>query len=172
MLRGFLFSIDWVPPLELVARGFLSPLRPRGSRRVIFVAGLLLQGVFPGLTKAGLDTDVRAVMIAPFQFQIQFQNQLLGGLGLVGCIGGPFCVMGLSGLSLVLGGRTCLARFPQHFSASFVKPGGIWNCSANVKNRNLDFLSPRSLPSKVFAFWRGRLASWTSDPGSALPPGP
>jgi hypothetical protein len=111
-------------------------------------------------------------MIAPFQFQIQFQIQLLGDLGFVGCIGGPFCVMGLSGLGLVLGGRICLAQFPQHFSASFVKPGGIWNCSAIVKNQNLDFLSPRSLPSKVIAFWRGCLTSWTSDPGSALPPGP
>jgi hypothetical protein len=71
-----------------------------------------------------------------------------------------------------LGGRICLVRFRQRFSASFVKPGGIWNCSAIVRNRILDFPSPRSLPSKVIAFWRGRLTSWTSGPGSALPPGP
>jgi hypothetical protein len=39
------------------------------------------------------------------------------------------------------------------------------------KNQNLVSLSPRSLPSKVTALWKGHPVSWTSDPGSALPPG-
>jgi hypothetical protein len=52
MRRGFLSSIDWDPPQELGARGFLSPLRPREPRRVIFIAGLFLQWVFLGLTEA------------------------------------------------------------------------------------------------------------------------
>jgi hypothetical protein len=106
---------------------------------VIFIVGLLLRRVFPGLTGAGLDADVGAVMIAPFQIQSQFQIQLLGGLSLVGCSGGLFCVMGPSGLGLILEGWICRARFPQPFSAFFVKPGDIWNCSANVKKSEFGF---------------------------------
>jgi hypothetical protein len=74
-----------------------------------------------------LDAGVRAVMIAPLQFQIL----LLGSLGLVGFIGGPFFIMGLSGLGRALRptptleGRICLVRFPQRFSANFVKPGAF-----------------------------------------------
>jgi hypothetical protein len=139
---------------------------------VIFIVGLPLRRVFPGLTDAGLDADVGAVVIAPFQIQSQFRIRLFGGLGLVGCSGGPFCVMGPSGLGLNLEGWICRARLLQPFSAFFVRPGDIWNCSANVKNRNLVSLSPRSLPSKVSALWKGHPVSWTSGPGSARPPGP
>jgi hypothetical protein len=70
-------------------------------------------------------------------------------------------------------GRTDLSgSVSSAFLCQFCKARGIWNCSAIVRNWNLDSPSPRSLPSKVIAFWRGRLASWTSGPGSALHPGP
>jgi hypothetical protein len=171
LLRGLLFSIDWVSPSELGVRGLLPTLRPRGPRCVIFIVSLPLWRVLPGLTGAGTGADVGAVTFAPFQIQSQSQILLLGDIGLVGCSGGPFCVKGPSGLCLGLEGWICRARLLQPWSAFFVKSGGIWNCSAIVKNQNLVSLSPRSLPSKVSALWKGHPVPWTSGPGSAHPTG-